>query len=105
MIVGPAITLSLYLIGSNPDPALLGLPPNPPIGPARDCALLPAGLRPVRLGVLGSILAGVIGSLASRPPDPARVALLFDAQPPDAPAPATLDLHPERAADMSHPAN
>jgi hypothetical protein len=40
-----------------------------------------------------SLAAGFLGCLFSRPPDPTRVALLFDAQPPDAPAPATLDLH------------
>jgi SSS family solute:Na+ symporter/sodium/pantothenate symporter len=101
MIVGPAVTLSLYLLGQvGPDALGLGrlLPPNPPIGPA-------AGLRPYYLlgfdpciwGILSSFTAGVVVSLASRPPDPVRVGLLFDEQPPDAPAPATLELHPERA--------
>ena len=76
----------------------LYLPPNPDIGPAR-------GLRPYYLfgfdpcvwGLLASLVAGIVGSLASPPPDPDRVSLLFDVQPPDAPAPATHDLHPELA--------
>jgi SSS family solute:Na+ symporter/sodium/pantothenate symporter len=106
MLIGPAITISLYMLGSNPSLAgSLGLPPNPEIGP-------PRGLRPYYLlgfdpcvwAILGSIVAGVLGSLASRPPDAARVSLLFDKQPPNAPAPATLDLHPERAAEVLRPA-
>lgn len=106
MTVGPAVTISLYVLGSNPELAsVLGLPDNPPYGP-------PKGLRPYYLmgfdpcvwGILGSIIAGVAGSLLTRPPDAARVALLFDKQPPNAPAPATLDLHPERAAEVLRPA-
>ena len=46
--------------------------------------------------VYAAYAAGVVVSLLSRPPDAARVSLLFDAQPPDAPAPATVELHPER---------
>jgi hypothetical protein len=34
-----------------------------------------------------SLASGFIGSLFSRPPDPARVALLFEAQPPTHPPP------------------
>jgi SSS family solute:Na+ symporter/sodium/pantothenate symporter len=99
MLVGPAVTMGLYLLGQvGPEAFGLGwlLPPNPPIGPAK-------GLRPYYLlgfdpciwGILSSFTAGVVGTIASRPPDPARVGLLFDLQPPDAPAPATFDLHPE----------
>jgi len=33
-------------------------------------------------------------SLITKPPEAERVALLFDAQPDNAPAPATLALHP-----------
>jgi SSS family solute:Na+ symporter/sodium/pantothenate symporter len=100
MVAGTAVTLLLYLIGSY-GPGRLGLgwllPPNPEIGPEK-------GLRPYYLlgfdpcvwGLSASLLAGVVGSLLSSPPDPARVSLLFDAQPPDAPAPATLELHPEQ---------
>ena len=96
MAVGAATTLGLYFLGSV-GPAHLGLgflPDTTAIGPAK-------GLRPYYLlgydpciwGLLASLTAGVVGSLLTRPPDPARVALLFDLQPPDAPAPATLDLH------------
>lgn len=53
------------------------------------------GLDPCVWGLSASLMVGIVGSLLSPPPDPARVALLFDVQPPTAPAPATLDLHPE----------
>jgi len=59
------------------------------------------GLDPCVWGLSASLLGGVVGSLLSPPPDPARVALLFDAQPPSAPAPATLDLHPNLASTIS----
>ncbi len=99
MISGVLVTVGLYIIGKfGPDALGLGgiLPDTTDIGPAK-------GLRPYYLfgfdpcvwGLLASLIAGIVGSLLSRPPDPARVALLFDLQPPDAPAPATLDLHPE----------
>ena len=69
----------------------------------------PRGLRPYYLfgfdpcvwGLLASLVAGIVGSLASPPPDPDRVSLFFDLQPPNAPAPATLDLHPELASKLS----
>lgn len=101
MVAGPTITLGLYLIG-HLGVEKLGLdgllPPNPPIGPAK-------GLRPYYLlgfdpcvwGILASFLAGITVSLLTRPPDPARLSLLFDAQPKNAPAPATVALHPELA--------
>ena len=97
MLVGAGMTLGLYLAGylrfqlNYPDQG---------IGPGGG-AFVPyylLGFDPCVWGLSSSLLAGVIVSLLSPPPDPARVALLFDAQPPDAPAPATLDLHPERAA-------
>jgi SSS family solute:Na+ symporter/sodium/pantothenate symporter len=99
MAAGAGTTLALYLVGSVGLKAL-GLEgilaDTSMIGPAK-------GLRPYYLlgfdpcvwGLLASLSAGVVGSLLSRPPDPARVSLLFDLQPPDAPAPATLELHPE----------
>ena len=40
------------------------------------------GFEPCVWGLLSSLLAGVVVSLGTRPPDPARVALLFDEQPP-----------------------
>jgi sodium/pantothenate symporter len=99
MIAGTLTTLGLYLIGKI-GTAALGLdgilPDTSMIGPAK--GLKPyylLGLDPCVWGLTASLAAGVLGSLLSRPPDPARVALLFDLQPPDAPAPASLDLHPE----------
>jgi sodium/pantothenate symporter len=99
MVLGAGVTLFLYVLGKyGPDRLYLSwlLPPNPDIGPK-------GGLRPYYLlgfdpcvwGLLVSFCAGIVGSLLSPPPDPKRVSLLFDAQPPNAPAPATLDLHPE----------
>lgn len=105
MLVGPAVTMLLYLLGKyEPDSLGLGwlLPPNPPIGPAK--GLRPyylLGFEPCVWGLLASLAGGVVGTLASRPPDPVRVSLLFDAQPADAPAPATLDLHPELEATLA----
>ncbi|MFO0958131.1 MAG: sodium transporter [Isosphaeraceae bacterium] len=101
MILGPAVTLALYALGIPWVAESLGLPPNPEFGPAK-------GMRPYYLlgfdpcvwGISASILAGVVVSLFTRPPDAARVSLLFDLQPPDAPAPATLELHPERASEV-----
>ena len=99
MSAGTAATLLLYLVGSL-GLKRLGLdgllPDTSMIGPAK--GLRPyylLGLDPCVWGLTTSLVAGVVGSLISRPPEPARVALLFDLQPPDAPAPATLDLHPK----------
>jgi sodium/pantothenate symporter len=104
MVTGAATVLGLYLLGTI-GPGRLGLGwlfgPNPELGAAssfRPYYLL--GFDPCVWGLAVSLAAGLIGSLATSPPDPARVSLLFDAQPPDAPAPATLDLHPERAAEV-----
>lgn len=99
MAAGTATTLGLYLIGSLGTKALALdgiLPDTTMIGPAR-------GLRPYYLlgvdpcvwGLTASLTAGLVGSVLTRPPDAVRVALLFDLQPPDAPAPATVDLHRE----------
>jgi SSS family solute:Na+ symporter/sodium/pantothenate symporter len=103
MVVGTAVTVGLYYLGKV-GPAALHLdwlfPPNPDIGPAK--GLRPyylLGIDPCVWGLFSSLAAGLIGSLVTSPPDPSRVALLFDAQPPDAPAPATLDLHPERKGE------
>jgi SSS family solute:Na+ symporter/sodium/pantothenate symporter len=96
MLAGGGTTLALYAYGS-----FLGLtqkgydqgigPPSSGFG-----AYYLLGLEPAVWGLLASLAAGIIVSLMTPPPDPKRVSLLFDAQLPDAPAPATLDLHPER---------
>ncbi|MDR3635160.1 MAG: sodium transporter [Isosphaeraceae bacterium] len=104
MVTGVVVTVGLYAIGMvGPERLGLGaiLPDTSMIGPAK-------GLRPYYLlgfdpcvwGLLGSLAGGLVGSWVTRPPDRARVALLFDAQPPNAPAPATLDLHPELKATV-----
>lgn len=104
LVGGAAVTLLLYAIGKGGDAwtNALGLPPNPPIGPAK-------GLRPYYLlgfdpcvwGILASVLLGVGVSLVTRRPDAARLSLLFDAQPKDAPAPATVELHPELGREIA----
>jgi SSS family solute:Na+ symporter/sodium/pantothenate symporter len=93
MVTGTAVTLGLYLLGSL-GPERFGLV-NPEIGaPSRFRPFYLLGLDPCVWALSASLVAGLIGSLLSRPPDPVRVSLLFDAQPPDAPAPATVELHP-----------
>jgi SSS family solute:Na+ symporter/sodium/pantothenate symporter len=99
MLAGTAVTLGLYLLGSIGLEAvgLAGiLPDTSYIGPKK--GLKPyylLGFDPCVWALSASLAAGLLVSLITRPPDSARVALLFDAQPPDAPAPATLELHPE----------
>jgi len=99
MATGAGVTLMLYLIGSLGTETLhldWLLSENPPIGaPSRFRPYYLLGLDPCIWGLSSSLVAGIVGSLLSPPPPEERVALLFDAQPPDAPAPATLDLHPE----------
>ncbi|AGA30109.1 sodium/pantothenate symporter [Singulisphaera acidiphila] len=99
MATGTAVTLGLYVLGTlGPERLHLGwlFAPNPDIGAAssfRPYYLL--GFDPCIWGLSASLAAGLIGSWLSPLPPEDRVALLFDAQPADAPAPATLDLHPE----------
>lgn len=98
MVGGAGVTLLLYAIGQGGEAwtNFLGLPPNPPIGPMaklRPYYLL--GFDPCVWGIGVSVLLGVGVSLLTRPPEASRLALLFDAQPPNAPAPATVELHPE----------
>ena len=94
MTVGAAVTLALYLCGY-----ILGTRYHydagigPPGGAFVPYYLL--GFDPCVWGLSSSFLAGVVVSLMTPPPNSARVSLLFDLQPPNAPAPATLDLHPE----------
>ncbi len=96
MLAGGGTTLLLYAYGSY-----LGLTDrgyDQGIGPPRS-AFGPyylLGLEPAVWGLLASLVAGVVVSLLTPPPDPKRVALLFDVQPADSPAPATLDLHREQ---------
>lgn len=96
MLAGTTATLGLYFIGRVGTQAL-GLdgilPDTTMIGPAK--GLRPyylLGLDPCIWGLSCSLLAGIVTSLISKPPPPERVALMFDFQPPNAPAPATLDL-------------
>ncbi len=99
MAVGTSVTLGLYVLGII-GPSRLHLDwllgANPEIGAKssfRPYYLL--GLDPCIWSLIASLVAGVVGSLMSPPPKPERVALFFSVQPPDAPAPATLDMHPE----------
>jgi sodium/pantothenate symporter len=94
MICGAGTTLALYAAGHIR--YRLGYP-DQGIGPPQSAfgAYYLLGFDPCVWGLLASGVAGIIGSLLTPPPDPARVSLLFDAQPASAPAPATLDLHPE----------
>jgi SSS family solute:Na+ symporter/sodium/pantothenate symporter len=85
MLTGGGVSLSLLLIGSQS--------PDPLIGPAtsfRSYCLL--GLEPIVWGLLGSLVAGVVVSLVTSPPDAALVSRLFDAEPQrkDTPANASL---------------
>jgi SSS family solute:Na+ symporter/sodium/pantothenate symporter len=103
MIIGAAVTLGLYLAGFLLSWYYVGYDSR--IG-ASSGAFVPyylLGLDPCVWGLGTSLFAGIVGSLLSPPPDPHRVALLFDLQPPTAPAPATLELHPEVAASLDEP--
>ena len=106
MVAGAAVTLGLYLLGSlGPDAAR----PRPALRP-RTPTSARAGLRPYYLLGFDPCVWGLAASLARRgrrqpalpAPDPARVALLFDAQPPTRrPPPATLEIHPRDERPMS----
>ena len=96
MSVGAGVTLTLYAYGSYLGSIGFDQKIGPP--PQRFGAYYLFGFEPCVWGLLSSLAAGVVVSLLTAPPDPARVALLFDAQPPDAPAPATLDLQAGRAS-------
>jgi Na+/proline symporter len=106
MCVGAGVTLGLYALGSF-GPKALGLDwlfgPNPNIGaPGVYRPYYLAGLDPCVWGLSLSFLTGILVSLRTRAPDPVRVALLFEAQPPSAPAPATVELHPEQVRSVAH---
>ncbi len=93
MVSGTLVHLSLYAtftILKNLDPSFdQGLGPKVT---SHFGAYYLAGFDPLIWSMIASLTAGVVGSLLSNPPDPRRVALLFDVQPKDAPAPASLDL-------------
>jgi SSS family solute:Na+ symporter/sodium/pantothenate symporter len=98
MAAGVTTTISLYATGfvmglRGIDPGIGPVPKPPAYGPYY---LL--GLDPCVWSLVAAAVAGVLVSLATRPPDPARIALLFDPQPATAPAPATLALHPSEPA-------
>jgi SSS family solute:Na+ symporter/sodium/pantothenate symporter len=99
MAGGALVTIGLYALGSLGLErfGLAGLlPPNPEIGaPSKFRPYYYLGFDPCVWGLAASAAAGVLVSLMTRPPEPSRVALLFDPQPSGAPAPATLALHPE----------
>jgi SSS family solute:Na+ symporter/sodium/pantothenate symporter len=89
MVAGAGVTLGLYALGTYGLDAfrLEGvLPDNPEIGAAsgfRPYYLL--GFDPCVWGIGSSLVAGVVVSLLTRPPEAGRLAMLFEAQPPDTP--------------------
>lgn len=96
MVSGAVVTLALYVVGTALARSGFDQGIGPP--PSKDSpfgAYYLLGFDPCVWGLVASLAAGVLGSLLSPPPDPARVSLLFDVQGADAPAPATIDLHPE----------
>jgi SSS family solute:Na+ symporter/sodium/pantothenate symporter len=74
MLAGAGTSLGLLLLGSQlPDPLL---------GPAtRFRSAYLGGLEPVVWGLLASLMAGITVSLCTKPPEPERIARLFDAAP------------------------
>jgi sodium/pantothenate symporter len=105
MTIGATVTMGLYVAGFYLK-YRYGI--DPTIGPKPSglfVAYYLLGLDPCVWGLTASLASGVIVSLLTPPPDEARVSLLFDAQPPNAPAPATLDLrHAEGHAHGASPA-
>src|SRR4051812_30224456 len=85
MLTGTTVALFLYVLGTfGPDRLHLGwlFPPNAPIGAKssfRPYYLL--GLDPCIWGLSSSLAAGLVGSLATRPPRAELVARLFDKEP------------------------
>lgn len=81
-LCGAGVTILLYLIGCF-GPGAMGLSwllgPNPEIG-ARSTfrPYYLGGLDPCVWGLLASLLAGILVSLVTSPPDPQRLALAFD---------------------------
>jgi SSS family solute:Na+ symporter/sodium/pantothenate symporter len=76
MVTGAGSVLCLYVCG------FLGIGGDPLIGPVtsfRPYYLL--GLDPILWGLAGSLVAGVLVSLVTPPPDPGIVSAMFDARP------------------------
>ena len=96
MVVGAGSVIGLYAAG------IIGreyFDYEPSFGPRTSISpIYLLGFDPVVWGLGSSLLAGIVGSLLSPPPDAGRVSLQFDLQPSGAPAPATLELHPDRGA-------
>ena len=93
MAAGASTTLALYLTGFLLARAPGGYDPGIGAGGGAFVPYYLLGFDPCVWGLTSSFAVGIVATLLSPPPDPERVALLFDAQAPDAPAPATLDLH------------
>lgn len=82
MVSGAGMALGLYLIGICGWETLLGLPTNPLMGQVttfRPYYLL--GCDPIVWGLGTSLLAGVLVSLITDPPDRKLISKLFDAEP------------------------
>ncbi len=97
MATGVGTTIALYATGlmmglKGIDPGIGPVPKPPAFGPYY---LL--GFDPCVWALIASAVAGILVSLVTTPPDAERIALLFDPQPDNAPAPATLALHPAHA--------
>src|SRR3954466_5597332 len=85
MLTGTTVALFLYVLGTfGPDWLHLGwlFPPNAPIGAkSRFRPYYLFGLDPCVWGLSSSLAAGLVGSLATRPPRAELVARLFDKEP------------------------
>ena len=95
MLTGTIMTLALYVAGFLIGYFHKGYDPGIGAGAGAFVPYYLLGFDPCVWGLTSSLFAGIVVSLLTPPPDPRRVSLLFDKQPPTAPAPATLDLHPE----------
>jgi SSS family solute:Na+ symporter/sodium/pantothenate symporter len=73
MLAGSGVALILLIVGSQMDDPLVG-----PATSFRSYYLF--GLEPIVWGLLASLLAGVLVSLCTTPPDPKLVSRLFDVE-------------------------
>lgn len=82
MLVGGVTAFTLYFIGIYELADAVGLPVTAKLGQVtafRPYFLL--GLDPIVWGLVTSLVAGIVGSLLTMPPDQKLVSKLFDAQP------------------------